>query len=106
MDALRAAQALRLIRPRIAIPIHWGTFVPVGMHLRHWSYLAQPPLEFRRYARDLAPDVEVRVLQPGESFALREHPRHAPLAPLASLAGPSESEGSRPRPAAEKTEPA
>jgi L-ascorbate metabolism protein UlaG (beta-lactamase superfamily) len=68
MDPLQAARALRLIRPRLAIPIHWGTFAPVGVHLRHWPYLVNPPRDFVEHARQLAPDVEVRVLQPGESF--------------------------------------
>lgn len=67
MDPLQAARALRLIRPRIAIPIHWGTFAPIGIHLRHWPYLVSPPLDFMKHARDVAPDVEVRVLGPGES---------------------------------------
>ena len=29
MDAARAAEALRLLQPRIAIPIHWGTLAPL-----------------------------------------------------------------------------
>ena len=28
LDPLRAAQSLRLLKPRLAIPIHWGTFSP------------------------------------------------------------------------------
>lgn len=67
MDPLQAARALRLIRPRVAIPIHWGTFAPIGVHLRNWPYLVSPPADFVKHARDLAPDVEVRVLGPGES---------------------------------------
>lgn len=65
MNPYRAARALQLIRPKVAIPIHWGTFAPVGMHLRAWSYLVRPPLEFREYARALAPEVDVRVIEPG-----------------------------------------
>jgi L-ascorbate metabolism protein UlaG (beta-lactamase superfamily) len=68
MDAAAAAEALRLIRPRVAIPIHWGSLVPFGLHRRTWSYLVQPPLEFAERARRLTPEVEVRVLQPGDSF--------------------------------------
>jgi L-ascorbate metabolism protein UlaG (beta-lactamase superfamily) len=70
MNAYRAAQALRLIRPRIAVPIHWGTFAPIGMHFRPWQYLVRPPLEFQEHARVLAPDVDVRILEPGESLDL------------------------------------
>jgi L-ascorbate metabolism protein UlaG (beta-lactamase superfamily) len=67
MNPLKAARALQLIRPKIAIPIHWGTLAPIGVHLGHWPYLVTPPLEFVEYARTLAPDVEVRVVQPGEA---------------------------------------
>ena len=70
MNAHRAAQALRLIRPRIAIPIHWGSFAPLGMHFHPWQFLIRPPLEFQEHARTLAPDVEVRILEPGESLDL------------------------------------
>jgi L-ascorbate metabolism protein UlaG (beta-lactamase superfamily) len=70
MDARRAARALQLIRPKLAIPIHWGTFAPVGLHLRTWSYLVRPPLEFAAYARVAAPEVVVWVLAPGEHVDL------------------------------------
>ena len=62
-----AAEALRLLRPRVAVPIHWGTFFPIGLGGRR---LADPPHEFARHAAELAPDVEVRVLEPGEGFEL------------------------------------
>jgi L-ascorbate metabolism protein UlaG (beta-lactamase superfamily) len=74
MNAFRAAQSLQLIRPKIAIPMHWGTFAPFGMHYRSWRYLVRPPLEFREQAALLAPDVDVRVLEPGESLDLVEAP--------------------------------
>ena len=61
-----AAEALVLLRPELAVPIHWGT-------LR--TPLAPPsddaaPREFVRAAAELAPDVEVRVLQIGETCPL------------------------------------
>jgi L-ascorbate metabolism protein UlaG (beta-lactamase superfamily) len=62
-----AAEALRLLRPRIAVPIHWGTFRPV---YRHGRAAADPPREFARHASELAPEVDVRILQPGESAVL------------------------------------
>jgi L-ascorbate metabolism protein UlaG (beta-lactamase superfamily) len=62
-----AAEALRLLRPRIAVPIHWGTFFPI--YLRG-DVPAHPPREFARHAAELAPEVEVRVLQPGETLTL------------------------------------
>jgi L-ascorbate metabolism protein UlaG (beta-lactamase superfamily) len=63
LDPLRAAQALRLLQPRLAVPIHWGTFSPV-----HRSTSAAPPEAFRRHAAELAPDVEVRIVAPGTAL--------------------------------------
>lgn len=77
MDAYRAAQSLRLIKPKVAIPIHWGTFAPFGMHFHPWQYLIRPPLDFLEHARELAPDVKVHILEPGESLDLEGAPSHA-----------------------------
>jgi L-ascorbate metabolism protein UlaG (beta-lactamase superfamily) len=65
LDPLRAAQALRMLRPRIAVPIHWGTLT-----LPTRSASAEPPEEFRRHAAELAPGVEVRILEPGAELVL------------------------------------
>jgi L-ascorbate metabolism protein UlaG (beta-lactamase superfamily) len=62
LDPHGAARAVALLRPRIAIPIHWGTFARIGMRTS-----PEPPLEFARLAGELAPDVEVRVLPVGGS---------------------------------------
>ena len=47
-----AAVALQLLRPRIAVPIHWGTYFPA--YLRGPAP-ADPPHEFARHAAELAP---------------------------------------------------
>jgi L-ascorbate metabolism protein UlaG (beta-lactamase superfamily) len=70
LDPESAARALTLLRPRLAVPIHWGTFYPVGVRPLRPDPLVQPPLEFARQARELAPEVEVRVLQPGDETRL------------------------------------
>ncbi|HEX5584263.1 MBL fold metallo-hydrolase [Gaiella sp.] len=71
MDPERAAEALALLRPRIAVPIHWGTYHPLHLGLRAVpAYLREPPGRFLRAAAARAPDVEVRVLRPGESLSL------------------------------------
>jgi L-ascorbate metabolism protein UlaG (beta-lactamase superfamily) len=70
MDPLGAARAAALLRPRIVVPIHWGTFFPAGLARLRPSALTDPPREFVRRASALAPDVEVRVLAPGQSLAL------------------------------------
>ena len=63
LDPLRAAQALQLLRPRIAVPIHWGTFSPWNQRTS-----ADPPEAFLRHAAELAPTVEVRILDPGSAL--------------------------------------
>jgi L-ascorbate metabolism protein UlaG (beta-lactamase superfamily) len=68
LDARRAAEAAALVRARIAVPIHWGTFHPITQARGRW--FTEPPERFAAYARELAPEVDVRVLSPGESLAL------------------------------------
>ena len=58
LDPLRAAQALRLIRPRAAVPIHWGTYWPHALGRVFPERLVEPPAAFVEYASELAPDVQ------------------------------------------------
>ena len=51
MDPERAADALRIIKPRAAVPIHWGTLWPLGMGKVMPQRLEKPPLEFAEAAR-------------------------------------------------------
>ena len=61
MDAARAARALTLLRPRMALPVHWGTLrVPVLWRLRPERYTT-PAKDFARHAAVEAP--ECRVLR-------------------------------------------
>lgn len=55
MDALQAAKALSLIKPKYAIPMHFGTF-PI---------LDQTAETFVKMAGEHSPDVRVEVLAPG-----------------------------------------
>jgi L-ascorbate metabolism protein UlaG (beta-lactamase superfamily) len=66
-----AAQAVQLLQPRYAIPIHWGSFVPFGFHLFSPGFSRLPPLQFEVRARQLTPDVQVHVLPPGKSLELQ-----------------------------------
>jgi L-ascorbate metabolism protein UlaG (beta-lactamase superfamily) len=66
LDPRRAAEALRLLRPRLAVPVHWGTFrTPFAPRPDD-----RPAVEFVRAAAELAPEVEVRVLAIGETLTL------------------------------------
>lgn len=70
MGPLDAARALDAIGPRIAIPVHWGSLLPVGLARRHRSSLGDPPRLFAEYAARLAPGVEVRIVSPGHATDL------------------------------------
>jgi len=64
----RAAESLKMLKPRAAIPIHWGTFAPLGFGWLRPRFLTRPPLDFLGHARDLAPFVKVHVIPPGSRF--------------------------------------
>lgn len=70
LDPERAARAAALLRPRIAVPIHWGTLYPFGLARLRPGPLRAPPREFATWMRELAPQVEARVLSPGEATSL------------------------------------
>jgi L-ascorbate metabolism protein UlaG (beta-lactamase superfamily) len=70
MDPLDAARAVRLLQPRLAIPMHWGTLLPIGIAGRHRDRLGDPPRQFAEHVASLAPGVEVRILQPGQGTML------------------------------------
>ncbi|HYY54284.1 MAG TPA: MBL fold metallo-hydrolase, partial [Candidatus Dormibacteraeota bacterium] len=69
LDPQRAAEAAALIRPRIAVPIHWGTFYPFALSRMWPKPLADPPIRFARAMAERAPRTEVRILAPGESIS-------------------------------------
>jgi L-ascorbate metabolism protein UlaG (beta-lactamase superfamily) len=71
LDPEGAAEAIARLRPRIAVPIHWGTYAPLYMGLRAVPrYLAEPQIAFSAAAARRAPDVAVRILSPGEALSL------------------------------------
>lgn len=66
LEPASAAHVAKLVGARFAIPVHWGTFYPVGFE-RLWPRpLREPPGRFVAAAAREAPGVDVRVLQPGE----------------------------------------
>lgn len=69
LDPRRAARAAALIAPRVAIPIHWGTFA-LSRSLRGRAASDEPARQFAEFAAREAPAVEVRVLRPGARTVL------------------------------------
>lgn len=60
MSPREAAKAVELLKPKIAIPMHYGTF----------PLIEQDPEEFRRLVAERAPGVKVVVAKPGEWIEL------------------------------------
>ncbi len=71
MNPERAARAAALLAPRVAVPIHWGTFYPAGLARPRPRPLTGPPREFAARLRDLAPAVEAAILAPGAGLDLK-----------------------------------
>jgi L-ascorbate metabolism protein UlaG (beta-lactamase superfamily) len=69
LDPRGAAEAARRLRPRVAVPIHWGTYRRIGLP-RDEALLRAPAEEFAAHVQELAPDVEVRILPVGGSLEL------------------------------------
>lgn len=74
LNPRQAAQALAVLRPRYAIPIHWGTYAPIGSRWLKPPYLFFPPVDFASLAKKFAPQVKVQVLAPGEKFTFGVQP--------------------------------
>ncbi|HEY7421067.1 MAG TPA: MBL fold metallo-hydrolase [Gaiellaceae bacterium] len=66
LDPIRAVEALALTEPRLAIPIHWGTYAP----WRPPRGDDAPARTFAELAATMVPTVDVRVLRPGQSCPL------------------------------------
>jgi L-ascorbate metabolism protein UlaG (beta-lactamase superfamily) len=70
MDAARAARALTLLRPRMALPVHWGTLrVPVLWRARPDRYKT-PAEDFARHAALEAPECRVLRAVPNVPIAV------------------------------------
>ncbi|WP_345419653.1 MBL fold metallo-hydrolase [Pseudonocardia xishanensis] len=77
MDPERAARALELLRPRLAVPVHWGTLAvagstraPAGHGARMRALLHDPPHRFAVAAGRHRVDSRVVIAQPGQDVPL------------------------------------
>jgi L-ascorbate metabolism protein UlaG (beta-lactamase superfamily) len=70
MDSLAAARAVAVLRPRLAIPVHWGTLrIPVAWRLRR-QHLLNVAVRFAALVAQLAPATRVVVPVPGVPVAV------------------------------------
>jgi L-ascorbate metabolism protein UlaG (beta-lactamase superfamily) len=68
MNPSSAAEAVTLLRPRFAVPIHWGTLWPYGLGRFSADRLEGPPAEFVRSLEERVGPSGARALiaRPGE----------------------------------------
>lgn len=76
MSPRHAVRAMQMLRPRLVIPIHWGTYHLPGTSLMRLSrdVHRQAPLVFMREAAARAPEIRTVILEPGEAWDLQEGP--------------------------------
>jgi L-ascorbate metabolism protein UlaG (beta-lactamase superfamily) len=70
LDPDSAARTVALVAPQVVVPIHWGTFLPIGSGRRHGHVLTEPAERFAAQVAEVAPSVRVATLAPGESLSL------------------------------------
>jgi L-ascorbate metabolism protein UlaG (beta-lactamase superfamily) len=70
LDARSAAEALTLLRPKAVIPIHWGTVRVMGARRPRVPATETPAESFAHHAAEVAPEVTVHLLAPGEELRL------------------------------------
>jgi L-ascorbate metabolism protein UlaG (beta-lactamase superfamily) len=68
LDAERAAEAVARIRPVNVLPIHWGTFWPIG--LPRGARFTKPATEFARAVQRATTGTRVHVAPIGEKVEL------------------------------------
>jgi L-ascorbate metabolism protein UlaG (beta-lactamase superfamily) len=66
-----AARVAATIGAAVVVPVHWGTFYPVGLDRVHARPLREPAIRFVEEAARLAPAVEVRPIEPGGSTEIQ-----------------------------------
>jgi L-ascorbate metabolism protein UlaG (beta-lactamase superfamily) len=71
MSPKEASEAVSLVQASVAIPIHWGTYYPFQSALRGIpAFVEAPARDFASRVASSAPDVDVRVLHPGERTSI------------------------------------
>jgi L-ascorbate metabolism protein UlaG (beta-lactamase superfamily) len=69
LDARQAAEAVRRVPLDRAVPVHWGTWWPIGLPQRQ-DLIDLPATAFAHHVARLAPATKVHLLQHGQSLTL------------------------------------
>jgi L-ascorbate metabolism protein UlaG (beta-lactamase superfamily) len=70
LDALSAVDATRLLDPRAVLPVHWGTYSPIGVRRGRPGWLARPAEQFGAHLAAAGLDERLRLLEPGGRLLL------------------------------------
>ncbi|MFB9384238.1 MBL fold metallo-hydrolase [Pseudonocardia petroleophila] len=81
LDPARAAEAVALLRPRIVVPVHWGTLALPGLTRAPGArgaamrrLLVEPPRTFAAAVAASGSGTHVALTEPGDRVALPVHP--------------------------------
>jgi L-ascorbate metabolism protein UlaG (beta-lactamase superfamily) len=87
LDPVRAAAAVELLRPRVAVPVHWGTLALAGLArapgwpgARMRRLLVEPPRQFAAAVVAGGGRTTVAVTEPGAAVTLPSPPVPSPPA--------------------------
>ena len=88
LDPDRAARATELIRPRLVVPIHWGTYSPISCAVGRRRGCTLRPSSFASAMADAGHGDRLRLLEPGGRLGPRRSPRRWSTARTAKVNGP------------------
>jgi L-ascorbate metabolism protein UlaG (beta-lactamase superfamily) len=69
LDPVTAVRAMELVRPRLVVPIHWGTFSPISVRGAP-AWLGRPLQQFEAELAHTGATDRLRALAPGETLVL------------------------------------
>ena len=69
LNAEQAAEAVGRTQPHHVVPVHWGTWWPIGLPQRR-DLIDLPPTAFAEHVARLAPNTRVHLLRQGQSVTL------------------------------------
>jgi len=74
MDPVDGAEAVRRVGAGVAVPVHWGTFWPLGLRrlarANHHRLFVTPGDRFLTAIAELAPDIRAMLATPGERLTV------------------------------------
>jgi len=70
MNPQRATQATQIIRPKLVVPIHWGTYAAEDGRRRLPHWFDDPPLAFASDLVAAGEHTRLRLLEPGDQLTV------------------------------------